>query len=92
MECLLINAPSTDISEEEKDMLTDFLEGGGRVLILSGTNTEDELPNLKAVAEYYGISVHGGRGGGSRTRTTTCLQHAGPADAGAGSPARSRTR
>ena len=38
-------------------MLIDFLEGGGRVLILSGTNTEDELPNLKAVAEYYGISV-----------------------------------
>ena len=57
VECILINAPSTDISEEEKDMLIDFLEGGGRVLILSGTNTEDELPNLKAVAEYYGISV-----------------------------------
>ncbi len=38
-------------------MLIDFLEGGGRVLILSGTNTEDELPNLKAVAEYYRISV-----------------------------------
>ena len=57
VECILINAPSTDISEKEKDMLTEFLEGGGRVLILSGTNTEDELPNLKAVAEYYGISV-----------------------------------
>lgn len=57
VECILINAPSTDISEEEKDMLIDFLEGGGRVLILSGTNTGDELPNLKAVAEYYGISV-----------------------------------
>ena len=57
VECILINAPSTDISEEEKDMLIDFLEVGGRVLILSGTNTEDELPNLKAVAEYYGISV-----------------------------------
>lgn len=57
VECILINAPSTDISEEEKDMLIDFLEGGGRVLILSVTNTGDELPNLKAVAEYYGISV-----------------------------------
>lgn len=57
VECILINAPSTDISTEEKDMLIDFLEGGGRVLILSGTNEGDELPNLKAVAEYYGISV-----------------------------------
>lgn len=57
VECILINAPSTDISAEEKDMLIDFLESGGRVLILSGTNEDDELPNLKAVAEYYGISV-----------------------------------
>ena len=53
----MINAPSTDISAEEKDMLIEFLENGGRVLILSGTNSEDDLPNLKAVAEYYGISV-----------------------------------
>ena len=60
VECILINAPSTDISEQEKDMLIQFLEGGGRVLILSGTNTGDELPNLKAVAEYYGISVQEG--------------------------------
>ena len=57
VECILINAPSTDLSSEEKDMLIEFLEGGGRVLILSGTNTGDELPNLNAVAEYYGISV-----------------------------------
>lgn len=55
--CILINAPSTDISEQEKDMLIDFLERGGKVLILSGTNTGDALPNLNAVAEYYGISV-----------------------------------
>ena len=38
-------------------MLIEFLEGVGRVLILSGTNEGDELANLKAVAEYYGISV-----------------------------------
>ena len=57
VECILINAPSSDLSAEEKDMLIEFLEGGGKVLILSGTMQEDELPNLKAVAEYYGISV-----------------------------------
>lgn len=57
VECILINSPSTDISEKEKDMLIDFLESGGRVLILSGTNEGDTLPNLNAVAEYYGISV-----------------------------------
>ena len=57
VECILINSPSTDISEEEKDMLVEFLEGGGRVLILSGTTEGDELTNLNAVMEYYGISV-----------------------------------
>lgn len=57
VECILINSPSTDISTEEKDMLISFLEDGGRVLILSGTAQDDELPNLNAVAEYYGISV-----------------------------------
>lgn len=57
VECILINAPSTDISAEEKDMLIEFMESGGRVLILSGTNSGDELPNLKAAAEYYGISI-----------------------------------
>ena len=41
VECILINSPSTDISEEEKDMLVEFLEGGGRVLILSGTTEGD---------------------------------------------------
>ena len=57
VEYILINSPSTDISEEEKDMLVEFLEGGGRVLILSGTTEGDELTNLNAVMEYYGISV-----------------------------------
>ena len=60
VECILINSPSTDISETEKDMLIDFLDNGGRVLIISGTNEEDALPNLNAVAEYYGITVQEG--------------------------------
>ena len=57
VECILINSPSTDLSEEEKNMLIEFLDGGGRVLILSGTNQDEELTNLNAVAEHYGISV-----------------------------------
>ena len=59
VECILINSPATDISETEKDMLIDFLDNGGRVMIISGTNEEDALPNLNAVAEYYGINVTG---------------------------------
>lgn len=57
VECVLINSPSTDISETERDMLISFMESGGRVLIISGTAEEDELPNLNSVMENYGISV-----------------------------------
>lgn len=57
VECILINAPSTDISETEKDMLIEYLDNGGRLLIISGTSEGDELVNLNAVAEHYGISV-----------------------------------
>ena len=38
-------------------MLLDFMERGGRVLIISGTAEEEQLPNLKSVMENYGISV-----------------------------------
>ena len=57
VECVLINSPSTDISETERDMLISFMESGGRVLIISGTAEEEQLPNLKSVMENYGISV-----------------------------------
>lgn len=59
-ECILINSPSTDISETERDMLLDFMEEGGRVLVISGTTEEEELPNLNSVIENYGISVQEG--------------------------------
>ena len=55
--CILVNSPFTDISETERDMLLDFMERGGRVLIISGTAEEEQLPNLKSVMENYGISV-----------------------------------
>ena len=55
--CILVNSPSTDISETERYMLLDFMERGGRVLIISGTAEEEQLPNLKSVMENYGISV-----------------------------------
>ncbi len=60
VECILINAPTTDISETEKDMLISYLDNGGRILIISGTVLEEELPNLNAVIEYYGITIQEG--------------------------------
>lgn len=60
VECILINAPSTDISETERDMLISYLDNGGRILIISGTVQEEEQPDLNAVIGHYGISVQEG--------------------------------
>lgn len=53
-DCLMINAPSSDISEEEKDALLSYLENGGKAMIFTDY-TESELENLNAVLENYGV-------------------------------------
>ena len=52
--CLLINAPTSDISESEKDAIIDYLENGGKAMIFSDY-TQDDLPNFDAVLENYGV-------------------------------------
>ena len=37
-------------------MLTEYMDGGGHVMILLGM-TEDELPNLEAFMKIYGMTV-----------------------------------
>ena len=52
---LLMYAPTTDLSEDEAQMLRDYLAGGGKVMILSGDANPAELPNLAGVLREYGI-------------------------------------
>lgn len=54
-DCLLINAPSTDISEEEKDKILNYLENGGKAMIISDY-TEKSLENFEEVLANYGVS------------------------------------
>ena len=55
-DCLLINSPSSDISEDEKDAILEYLENGGKAMIFSDY-TEEELPNFAAVLENYGVKT-----------------------------------
>lgn len=57
---ILINAPESDISEEEAKMLKEYLAAGGRVMILSGPQPDTDMANLKAVIEDYGVSFNEG--------------------------------
>ncbi len=52
--CLLINAPTTDISEDEKDAIIEYLENGGKAMIFSDYTTES-MANFDAVLENYGV-------------------------------------
>lgn len=56
-DCLLVYAPSGDISESEKDLLLSYLASGGNMIYISSPLEDNEpLPNFEAVMEYYGMS------------------------------------
>lgn len=56
-DCLLIFAPSTDISEDEAGLLEDYLSQGGRVLVLAGPTEDGTLTTLYSVLEGYGVET-----------------------------------
>lgn len=67
---LIINAPTSDLADDEKDMLTEYMDAGGHVMILLGM-TENELPNFEAFMKIYGITVEDGY----VADTTRCYQN-----------------
>lgn len=58
-DCLLINAPATDLSTEEAQLLADYLERGGSLLLLSDY-TIVNCPNLLSVLSDYGMEPEPG--------------------------------
>ena len=57
---LLINAPTSDISDEELTMLRDYVQNGGKLMVLSGPQKDADLPNLQALLSDYGVTVTDG--------------------------------
>ena len=53
-DCLMIVSPTSDISEEEKTEILDYLEAGGKAMIFSDY-TENDLPNFDEVLANYGV-------------------------------------
>ena len=51
---LFMDAPSKDISDDEKTLLLNYLKKGGKVFIILG-DPEDETPNLDEVLKEYGM-------------------------------------
>ena len=58
---IIINAPTSDISEEEVTMIEDYVALGGHLLVFSGPTDEDtDLTNLNSIIEALGITVNEG--------------------------------
>ncbi len=54
--CVIINAPTSDISANEIETLKSYVDGGGRLILITGYNTNGTtLTNLYALAAYYGM-------------------------------------
>ena len=57
---LIINSPSSDISDTEAEMLIDYFNNGGHLLIFNGLKEDGLLENLSLVASEFGITTNDG--------------------------------
>lgn len=54
-DCVMIYAPSSDISEDERDMLADYVTDGGKLMVVAGPTEDGTLENLYSLLYDYGI-------------------------------------
>lgn len=54
-DCIMIYAPSSDISEEEKNLLADYVEDGGKLFVMAGPMEDDGLDQLYELLGDYGV-------------------------------------
>ncbi len=59
-DCIMIYQPTSDISETERDTLADYLEGGGKLMVIAGPIEDGTLTNLNTLLANYGVTVSDG--------------------------------
>ena len=52
---LMMYAPTNDLSQEEADVMKNYLKSGGKVMLILGDTTSEQLPNLMSVLSDYGM-------------------------------------
>ena len=55
---ILIYAPSSDISEEEKGLLAGYVSEGGQLMVMAGPTEEGTLSGLYGILADYGVEKH----------------------------------
>ena len=56
----MIYGPATDISDQEAEMITEYVEGGGKLLVMAGPSQESGLETLYSLISDYGVQVNEG--------------------------------
>ena len=59
-DCVMIYAPTSDISVEEKDLLADYVTDGGKLLVMAGPTEDGVLENLYSLLSDYGVETNEG--------------------------------
>lgn len=57
---LLIHGPATDISAEEQRILKEYVENGGKLMVMAGPTPEGMLTNLYGILNSYGVTTQEG--------------------------------
>ncbi|MBQ4650824.1 MAG: GldG family protein [Firmicutes bacterium] len=55
-EALIIHSPETDLSSRDSEMIAQYLEEGGSMLLLTDCS-DNNMPNLNGVMSEYGVSA-----------------------------------
>ena len=56
-DCIIINAPASDISTDEADILKSYVEDGGKLFVLAGPTDKGTLTNLYSILSDYGVET-----------------------------------
>jgi ABC-2 type transport system permease protein len=59
-DAVMIYGPSSDISEEEKDLLENYVKEGGKLLVMAGPTENGILENLYSLLSAYGVEPNEG--------------------------------
>ena len=59
---VIINTPTSDLSETERDVLLTYLDLGGKLILVTDYESfsDAKMPNLAAVAKAYGLQAQSG--------------------------------
>lgn len=71
---ILINTPDTDYSASEVDMLIEYMNNGGRVVMFTN-GSNNEMPNLARLAASVGLSADSDAIDGGEGNTVTATVH-----------------